>query len=113
MAEGWGSLDAVTSPTFVLVNEYRQLDGGLLFHMDAYRLETPREASELDIDRMLVEGALVVEWPERVQEALPAHRLLIQMEYIAEEQRRMQFRADGARYDQLAAKLQRTMFGVA
>jgi tRNA threonylcarbamoyladenosine biosynthesis protein TsaE len=103
----------VTSPTFILVNEYRRLDDSLLFHMDAYRLESPGEASELDIDRMLAEGALIVEWPERVQDALPRRRLSIQMEYIAEEQRRMQFRADGARYDQVAARIQRTMFGVA
>ncbi len=39
VAQGWGSLDSVSSPTFVIVNEYRRADGDLLFHMDAYRLE--------------------------------------------------------------------------
>ena len=72
MAQGWGSLDGVTSPTFVLVNEYRRPDGGLMFHLDAYRLDSVLEAEELDIDRMVGEGALVVEWPERVRSALPS-----------------------------------------
>ena len=34
MAVGWGSLDQVTSPTFVLVNLYRRLDGGHFNHLD-------------------------------------------------------------------------------
>lgn len=113
LAQGWGSLDSVTSPTFVLVNEYRRPDGALLFHMDAYRLESPAEAGELDIDRMLGEGTLVVEWPERVENALPDGKLLILMEHIAEEQRRMQFSAEGSRYDNLLSELQHAMFGVA
>ncbi len=113
MAQGWGSLDSVSSPTFVLVNEYRRSDGNRLFHMDAYRLESGAEAAELDIDWMLVEGALVVEWPERVQGVLPAEALKVYLEAVAEEQRQMRFNAQGARYDRMLAALQRTMFGVA
>jgi tRNA threonylcarbamoyladenosine biosynthesis protein TsaE len=112
MAEGWGSLDGVTSPTFILVNEYRRADGALLFHMDAYRIESEPAGAELDIDRMLQEGALAVEWPERIQGILPTEELRIVLEDVAEEQRRVQFRAVGARYDHILAELQRTMFGV-
>ena len=113
LAQGWGSLDSVSSPTFVLVNEYRRPDGCLLFHMDAYRLESGAEAAELDGDWMLAEGALVVEWPERVQGILPDEALKISLDALAEEQRQMQFIAQGARYDQMLARLQRMMFGVA
>lgn len=113
MAQGWGSLDPVSSPTFILVNEYRRSDGCRLFHMDAYRLGSGAEAAELDIDWMLAEGALVVEWPERVPGILPDQTLMIGFEYIAEEQRQMRFNARGARYDRVIAQLQRTMFGVA
>lgn len=112
LAQGWGSLDPVSSPTFVLVNEYRRPDGSRLFHMDAYRLESGLEAAELDLDWMLAEGALVVEWPERVGSVLPDQALTILLEPTAEEQRQMRFRAHGARYDRLLAQLQRTMFGV-
>jgi tRNA threonylcarbamoyladenosine biosynthesis protein TsaE len=113
MAQGWGSLDPVTSPTFVLVNEYRRQDGNRLFHMDAYRLESGAEAAELDLDWMLSEGALVVEWPERVQAILPNDALKIYLDAVAEEQRQMRFNARGIRYDRVLAQLQRTMFGVA
>src|SRR5512143_3047559 len=66
LAQGWGSLDSVSSPTFILVNMYRRADGSRLFHMDAYRLDSTPEAEELDLDSMLAESALIVEWPERM-----------------------------------------------
>ena len=112
IAQGWGSLDAVSSPTFILVNEYRRPDGGQLYHMDAYRLESGAEAAELDIDSMLAEGALVVEWPERVTSVLPHEDLWIHMDFIAEEQRQMIFKAKGAHYDKILAELQQALFGV-
>ena len=34
LAQGWGSIDTVSSPTFILVNQYRRADGGKLFHLD-------------------------------------------------------------------------------
>jgi tRNA threonylcarbamoyladenosine biosynthesis protein TsaE len=111
VAQGWGSLDAVSSPTFILVNEYRRPDGGHLFHMDAYRLESGPEAAELDLDSMMVDGALIVEWPERVDSILPGHRLRIHLEYVAEEQRQMRFEAHGARPDRVLSDLRQTMFG--
>lgn len=111
MAQGWGSLDGATSPTFVLVNEYRRPDGAHLFHLDAYRLESAAEGEELDIERLTSEGALVVEWPERVEAALPKEDLWITMEHVAEEQRRIQFSARGERYDLLLQRLQQAMFG--
>ena len=58
IAEGWGSVDRVTSPTFVLVNEYRRADGARLYHMDAYRLSGPGEAEDLDIDAYLSAGRM-------------------------------------------------------
>jgi tRNA threonylcarbamoyladenosine biosynthesis protein TsaE len=112
MAQGWGSLDAVSSPTFILVNEYRRPDGSKLFHMDAYRLESGSEAAELDIDSMLAEGALMVEWPERVISVLPHEELWINMDFIAEEQRQMRFKAKGLHYDHILAELQQALFGV-
>ena len=112
LAQGWGSLDAVSSPTFVLVNEYRRPDTKQLFHMDAYRLEFAPEAAELDLDSMLARGALIVEWAERIISVLPSERLWIDLEYRAEEQRQMNFRARGARDDELLNELQAEMFGV-
>ncbi len=112
LAQGWGSLDDVSSPTFVLVNEYRRPDGERLFHMDAFRLESEPEAAELDLERMVSEGALVIEWPERIPGVLPGEELRVVLEFVAEEQRQMRFRACGGRYDRVLDALQQMMFGV-
>jgi tRNA threonylcarbamoyladenosine biosynthesis protein TsaE len=79
--------------------------------MDAYRLESAPEAAELDIDSMLARGALIVEWAERIASILPVDRLWIGLEQRAEEQRQMNFRAHGLRYDELLSELQADMFG--
>src|SRR5512135_2257660 len=60
LAQGWGALDPVSSPTFVLVNAYRRPDSSQLFHLDAYRVDSLGEAEELDVDNYLVQGPLVV-----------------------------------------------------
>lgn len=101
VALGWGSVDSVSSPTFILVNVYRRGDEARLFHMDAYRLDSALEAEELDLDSMLSQGALLLEWPERIQELIPAEQLWIEFKYIDEEEREMKLKATGKRYDDL------------
>lgn len=108
IAQGWGSLDSVSSPTFILVNAYRRADQDkgrvtqpLLFHMDAYRLDSTGEAEELDLDSMLAEGALIVEWPERMQGLIPNKRLWVEFTQLGEEEREMKFNARGKRYEDL------------
>lgn len=110
-AQGWGSLDTVTSPTFILVNEYRRADGNRLFHLDAYRLDSVTEAEELDLDLMLADGALLIEWPERIDGLVPAERLWIQLEHVDEEEREMKFKASGKRYEGLLEVLRHAAFG--
>lgn len=111
IAQGWGSLDAVSSPTFILVNPYRRADGETLFHMDAYRLSSAAEAEELDLDTMLAEGALIVEWPERLGALLPAERLDARLDYLSEEHRQMSFRVHGKRYDQILDSVRQALVG--
>lgn len=113
VAIGWGSLDQVTSPTFVLINEYRRPGGGLLFHLDAYRLSGPAEAEALDLEPLQEIGPLVVEWVDRVTEALPEKRLSISLSWIAEESRGMRISGQGKRYQEMVNKLRRVVFGVA
>jgi len=67
---------------------------------------------ELDIDSMLAEGALIVEWPERITPVLPLDELRINMDLIAEEQRQMRFKAKGPHHDQILSELQQALFGV-
>lgn len=115
IAAGWGSLDPVSSPTFVLVNVYRRSEGRdeHLFHLDAYRLSGPAEAGDLDLDAMLDTGPLLVEWAERIQAALPPEHLWVRMRYINEDQRDLLITARGQRYQELLAVVRRKVFGVA
>jgi tRNA threonylcarbamoyladenosine biosynthesis protein TsaE len=101
IAQGWGSRDAVSSPTFIIVNVYRRGDKARLFHMDAYRLDSTSEAEELDLDAMLAQGPLLIEWPERMNGLVPGERLWINLEHVAEEERQMKFQARGSRYGEL------------
>lgn len=101
IALGWGSLDSVSSPTFIIVNVYRRGDESRLFHMDAYRLDSTPEAEELDLDAMLSQGPLLIEWPERMDELVPDERLWVNLEHVAEEERQMKFHASGSRYEEL------------
>jgi tRNA threonylcarbamoyladenosine biosynthesis protein TsaE len=111
LAQGWGTLDAVSSPTFILVNVYRRPDGGRLFHFDTYRLESVPEAEELDIDAMLFQGPLVIEWPERMQNVLPDERLWIKLEHVDDERRQLTFLPAGKRYESLLTEYRRASFG--
>lgn len=118
IASGWGSLDAASSPTFVLVNVYRRSGDTphsgeqRLYHLDAYRLKGASEAEDLDLDTLLTNGPLVVEWAERIQSALPAEHLWINLHYIDENQRDLLITAHGRRYQNMLAQFRRQVFGV-
>ena len=111
VALGWGSLDSVSSPTFILVNVYRRNDEARLFHMDAYRLDSTPEAEELDFDSMLAEGAMLIEWPERIDGLVPDERLWINFEHLDEEEREMKFKSTGKRYDDLLETIRHAAYG--
>ena len=111
IAQGWGSQDSVSSPTFIIVNVYRRGDEARLFHMDAYRLDSTSEAEELDLDAMMAQGPLLIEWPERMDGLIPPERLWVQLEHIREEEREMKFRATGSRYDDLLEIVRHAAYG--
>ena len=111
VAQGWGSMDPVSSPTFVIVNVYRRADSNSLFHLDAYRVESINEADELDIHSMMDEGPLLLEWAERIKKIIPNEHLWIYLSHVAEEHRQMKFQARGARYESLLTDLRQNIFG--
>jgi len=84
IARGLNVTDHVTSPTFTIINEYQ---GRLpLYHIDAYRLEEPGEIDEIGLEEYFNSpGVTVVEWPEQVQDYLPASYLVIDLKKGWEE----------------------------
>ena len=111
IASGWGSYDTVTSPSYVLVNVYRRMDQKLLFHLDAYRLTGPDEAVDLDLEAMLSQGPLLVEWADRISQALPADHLWFRMRAINEEQRDFIVQARGERHQEILGLFREDIYG--
>lgn len=83
---GLGVTETITSPSFILMAEY---EGRLpLFHIDPYRLASAEDALAGGlIDERQAAGVTLVEWPERLGDALPLDRLDVRIEGTADEPR--------------------------
>ena len=86
LARGLGVTTHVTSPTFVLINEYR---GRLpVYHLDAYRTGSLTELTELGIEEMLHgDGVTVVEWADKLLPLLPARTIHVSISGLGDEPR--------------------------
>lgn len=70
--------DAISSPTFAIVNEYRGGKGQPIYHFDFYRIERPEEALDIGLYDYLDSGDLcLMEWPENIEGLLPEETLKI------------------------------------
>ena len=104
IAWGLGIEGYATSPSFVVINQYR---GRLpLYHIDLYRLDRIEEVIELGLDDYLYgEGVSVVEWAEKALAVLPKEHLLIEMSFISDTSRNLDLKPSGHRYVAMASKL--------
>jgi len=83
ICRGVGVREDVTSPTFALVNEYHA-DRATVFHLDLYRLQGPADLTNLAWDDIINSDAIViVEWPDRAGDRMPAEAMRIRLEHIA------------------------------
>jgi tRNA threonylcarbamoyladenosine biosynthesis protein TsaE len=76
---GLGFCGDVASPTFPIVQPYDQLEPPL-WHVDLYRIESPAELDQLALDEAKQEAALVIEWPERLGDALWGDSLQLRLD---------------------------------
>ena len=84
--------DAVSSPTFAIVNEYRAGDGKPVFHFDFYRLEDPAEALDIGLYDYLDSGFLcLMEWPENIEPLLPEETLRVHISVLPDHSRQLEW----------------------
>lgn len=80
--------DAVSSPTFAIVNEYRGGQGQPIFHFDFYRIDKPAEALDIGLYDYLDSGELcLMEWPENIEGLLPEETLKVHISVQADGSR--------------------------
>ena len=87
--------DAVGSPTFSLINEYRT-EGGkgeIIYHMDLYRVEEEEEAFRAGIEDALSSGNIcLVEWPEKIPHLFPDDTVHVYLEVLDNNRRKLKIR---------------------
>ena len=87
--------DAVSSPTFAIVNEYRTASGDPVYHFDFYRINKLEEALDIGLYDYLDSGALcLMEWPEHVEELLPEETLRVRIDVAPDGARTLSWQAD-------------------
>ncbi len=91
IAEGFQAAkqDDVTSPTFTLVHEYRGPRVNI-YHIDLYRVDTPRQLETLGLDDLMAENAvLLIEWGEKFPRFVRERDVEIALESLGEDERRI------------------------
>lgn len=88
----------ITSPTFNLVNEYK-FNNGIFYHLDAWRMHSPEELTDLGIEFMIKPGNVIaIEWVEKGREVLEKIAIdkkvkfvYVELEHLDENKRRVKF----------------------
>jgi tRNA threonylcarbamoyladenosine biosynthesis protein TsaE len=91
IAEGFraASEEDVTSPTFTLIHEYRG-PGASLYHIDLYRVDTPRQLETLGLDDLISEkSVLLIEWGEKFARFVKERDVEIALERVSQDERRV------------------------
>jgi tRNA threonylcarbamoyladenosine biosynthesis protein TsaE len=88
IADGVGVKDYITSPTFIIINEYQ---GRIpFFHVDLYRLDNVEQIEDLGIEEYFDRGgACVIEWAEKLGELKPKSCHEIEIEIVSENERKL------------------------
>ncbi len=95
--EGLGYEQEVPSPTFAIVQQYEPPETRIpVAHVDLYRIEDPEEIPELGLEDSLVDGAMIVEWPDRLPDEFWNDALRIELEITGEGNRRLTWAAGSA-----------------
>lgn len=83
---GLGVTQTVNSPTFIIVNEYSSGRFPKIYHFDLYRMKTQAEILDMGFHEYVDGDSIVlIEWPERIEDILPAGTVKIHISHTVEE----------------------------
>ncbi len=83
-----GSEDMVSSPTFAIINEYRDAKDEPIFHFDMYRISKIEEALDFGCEEYFSSGELcLVEWPEQIEDLLPRDAMTVEIQVNSPKER--------------------------
>ena len=93
VCEELGVTDVITSPTFAIVNEYQsEQTPKPIFHFDFYRIKKLEEVYDMGYEDYFYSGSLCfLEWPELIEEILPADVVKVKIEEQADGSRTVTF----------------------
>lgn len=114
VARGLGCAELVTSPSFVLVNEYRAGAAHRampIYHVDLYRIAEEGELATIGLEELWAgDGVCLIEWPERAQAILPGDHLAVFIEHLSETKRRIRLVPHGRRSVEIVSAFKGTAF---
>lgn len=85
-----GLQEDAPSPSFAIVQPYDPPEVRLpVAHVDLYRLDEPDDCVELGLEEYLADGAIVIEWPERLGTQLWPHALILAIDFASDGSRRL------------------------
>jgi tRNA threonylcarbamoyladenosine biosynthesis protein TsaE len=87
-----GVNEEVTSPTFAIINEYLTDKNETIYHFDCYRINSPKDVKEINLEDYFYSGNLCfIEWAENILDFLPDNFVRIDIQLIDNEAREISF----------------------
>lgn len=84
-------VDEVSSPTFAIINEYRNNSQESIFHLDLYRIAAAEELMEIGLEELLEQPyrLMLIEWPQIALPLLPEDTLILNLQKVSAKKRRL------------------------
>lgn len=90
LCKGMGVEEAITSPTYSIIQEYHSVDNNIIFHIDLYRIKSRAEALEAGIEDCLNSSEIcMVEWPEIVPGIFPGNTIFTSIKILSANRRKL------------------------